>query len=307
MWNKFKHQKTSNSDTAQLNKDLEATCTFCPLTLFEQLDVNEILLEGCRTLWLVTDKGRIRQPSPFHDTDSITRWVRALAHSANVRLDPVIGAAGGVLRSGSLRWHCLLAPMAVDGPIVSIRRHRFNQLTLSDFAMSEENIMVLKDAVASRTHLIISGPTGSGKTSLMAALIKEISEDERVFLLESVPEIGVLTPGTVRLVARQANLERIGGFGLERLLSESLRLLPDRLIVGEVRATEAAVLVDALRAGHSGVMSTMHASSAKEALARITTMANLGTCDWVKDLSAPVLVVAMERGRPPRVTRIEPL
>ncbi len=258
-------------------------------------------------MWLVTDKGRIRQPSPFHDTDSITRWVRALALSANVRLDPVVGAAGGVLKGGSLRWHCLLAPMAVDGPIVSIRRHRFNQLTLRDFEMSDEFFTVLKDAVAKRTHLIIAGPTGSGKTSLMAALIKEMSDDERVFLLESVPEIGALTPGTVRLVARQANLERIGGFGLERLLSESLRLLPDRLIVGEVRSTEAAVLVEALRVGHAGVMSTLHASSAKEVLDRITTMANLRTCDWAKDLSAPVLVVAMERGRPPRVSRIEPL
>ena len=307
MWKIFKPQIPTNLGPAHIVAEDDQDIDVCPLAYFDDGDLNEILLDGCRAMWLVSTSGRTRLPSPFSGTHALSKWILGVARSANVRLDPIIGAAGGVLHDGALRWHCLLAPMAVDGPIVSIRRHRFSSLTLDDFKISKEDCSVLNEAVLKRHHLIIAGPTGSGKTSLIAALIKAIPADERVFLLESVPEIGGLTPGVVRLCARQANIERLGGFGLDRLLAESLRLLPDRLVVGEVRASEAAVLIDALRAGHSGVMSTIHASSAKEVLNRLTSLANLGPSDWAKDLSHPVLVVSMERGSPPKVSKIEPL
>ena len=307
MWNIFKQIISISSDSAPLVVESAPVLERCPLAFFEDSNLNEILLDGCRAMWLVSAGGRTRLTSPFADTGALSSWIIALARSANVRLDPIVGAAGGVLHDGALRWHCLLAPMAVDGPIVSIRRHRFNDLTLDDFKMPKALLGRLINAVEQRDHIVIAGPTGSGKTSLLAALLKHVPADERVFLMESVPEIGALTGNIVRLSARQANIEQLGGFALDRLLTESLRLLPDRLIVGEVRSTEAAVLIDAMRAGHSGVMSTMHAASAREVLDRLTSMASLSASDWAKDLSAPVLVVSMVRGSPPQVSRLEPL
>jgi len=305
MWNLKKMQTANKPDFYIREEEQVQKVSFCPLTYFEDEGLNEILFDGSRAMWLVTAGGRTYHPSPFSDPQALSQWILSLARSANVRLDPIVGAAGGVLQDGALRWHCLLAPMAVDGPIVSIRRHRFKELRLGDFNISNEDSKCLIEAVTKRSHLIIAGPTGSGKTSLLSALLKEIPSDERIFLLESLPEIGQLTPGVVRMVARPANIEQIGGFGLDRLLAESLRLLPDRIVIGEIRANEAAILIDALRSGHSGVMSTTHASSAKEVLDRLTTMANLSASDWARDLSSPVLVVCMERGIPPKVVKID--
>jgi pilus assembly protein CpaF len=307
MWNISKLLASPKIDPAPIDAEEGLAIDVCPLSYFDDVGLNEILIDGCRAMWLVSTSGRTRLASPFSDATALSRWILEVARSTNIRLDPIVGAAGGVLQDGALRWHCLLTPMAVDGPIVSIRRHRLSCLTLEDFDLSEQDFSTLKKAVYEREHIIIAGPTGSGKTSLLAALVKMVPANERVFLLESVPEIGALTPAVVRLSARQANIERLGGFGLDRLLAESLRLLPDRLVVGEVRSSEASVLIDAFRAGHSGVMSTIHAASAKEVLNRLTSLANLSASEWAKDLSQTVLVVSMARGTPPKVTKIEPL
>jgi pilus assembly protein CpaF len=307
MWNKFTQKAPIKIHAAPADVEVKQNSSVCPLTYFDDEDINEILLDGCRTMWLLSAAGRSRLPSPFPNDQTINQWILGIARATNVRLDPIVGAAGGVLQDGALRWHCLLAPMAIDGPIVSIRRHRFSSLSLDDFSITKEDLARLTGAISKRDHLIIAGPTGSGKTSLLAALIKMVPTEERVFLLESVPEIGALTPGVVRFATRQANIEQLGAFGLERLLAESLRLLPDRLVVGEVRSSEASVLIEAFRAGHAGVMSTIHASSAKEVLNRLTSLANLSASAWAKDLSQPVLVVSMERGTPPKVLNIEPL
>ena len=307
MWNKFNQKAPIKILSAPREAEVKPNSFVCPLTCFDDEEINEILLDGSRAMWLLSAAGRSRLPSPFPNDQAINHWILGIARATNVRLDPIVGAAGGVLQGGALRWHCLLAPMAIDGPIVSIRRHRFSRLSLDDFSISKEHFSRLIDAISKRDHLIIAGPTGSGKTSLLAALIKIVPAEERVFLLESVPEIGDLTPSVVRLATRQANIEQLGGFGLSRLLAESLRLLPDRLVVGEVRSSEASVLIDAFRAGHAGVMSTIHASSAKEVLSRLSSLANLSASEWAKDLSQPVLVVSMERGTPPKVLKIEPL
>lgn len=278
-----------------------------PFLLFDDQRIDELIFDGARNFWIVQSGSKRRGVPPFPDTESLTRWVTALARAGGVRLDPVVGSAGGSVGDGAFRWHCLLPPMAIDGPLVCIRRHRLNLLTIDHFLAEPDVVRELRHGLDRSAHFLIAGPTGSGKTTLLAALVKLLPPDERVFLIESVPEIGAFTPGVIRLTARAANLEKIGEFGLARVLAESLRLLPDRIVVGEVRSDEASVLIDAMRTGHQGVLATIHAGSGSEALARLTSLAGLPDQSWRQDLTADLLVVCTRRGLPPAIVRIERL
>jgi pilus assembly protein CpaF len=272
---------------------------------FSSPDIDEVLLDGIRNFWIVRGGRRELRPGPFGDTEALRRWVVELARVTGTRLDPVLGAAGGSLNNGEYRWHCILPPMAADGPLVSLRRHRFTTLSVSDFAMAPAVRTDLESALTVGAHIIFAGPTGSGKSSLLAALLKRRPASERLFLIESVPELPVVTAGTVRLAPRSANLEGVGAFGLARLLAESLRLLPDRIVIGEVRGDEAPVLIDGMRTGHHGLMATMHASSAAEVVARIGSRLSATEAGWHQSLSAPLAVVLMQRGEPPAVRGVE--
>lgn len=301
MWNFAAKPGTRNLELAVA----PAVSAVDPFQLFDDQCVNELIFDGVKNFWLVRSGIKQREPSPFSNPAALTQWVTELARAGNVRLDPVAGAAGGSVREGAFRWHCILPPMAVDGPLVSVRRHRLNQLTIDQFAAAPEYLRELRTALDRAAHILIAGPTGSGKTTLLAALIKLLPADDRVFLFESVQEIGAFAPGVVRLTSRAANLEKIGEFPLARVLAESLRLLPDRIVVGEVRSSEAAVLIDAMRTGHQGVLATIHAGSGPEALARLTFLAGLPDQTWRRDLTSDLLVVCTRRGSPPSIVRID--
>lgn len=173
------------------------------------------------------------------------------------------------------RCHVVVPPVAVGGPFVSLRRFTDAPWPLEAFG-DDEMAARLRDLVDRRANVLVHGPTGSGKTSLLASLLSAVPHTERIVILEESAELVVEHPHVVQLEAQPANLDGVGGVTLEQLVVTSLRMRPDRVVVGEVRGPEAAGLVQALSTGHLGSMGTLHASDADEAIWRLAELARAG-------------------------------
>jgi pilus assembly protein CpaF len=265
------------------------------LVPFRDPSVDELLLNGACSVFVRRGTKLVPVSPLFEDDEALLDFLLELAASQEVRLDPACGSAGGTLPELPGRWHCVLPPLSRDGPLFCIRRHRFEALTLDDFSMTAEVRSRLERHVEVGAPLVIVGSTACGKTSLLAALLREHALDERVIVIETIPELPRLGPAWIRLAERPASLEGRGGIAADRLLAEALRLSPDRLVLGEIRGAEARAFVEAARTGHAGLMATLHAGSASEALARL--------CALAKTESPPdsLAVVRLLRGMPPRI------
>ena len=178
-----------------------------------------------------------------------------------------------------IRVHAVLAPVSTGGSLISIRVPRAEPLSLHDLERSGFFGGVpadrVRDLVARRANLLITGAGGSGKTTFLAALLASAPADERIVVLEDVAELRIAHPHVVCLEARQANLEGAGGIGLDRLVREALRMRPDRLVVGECRGVELRELLTALNTGHDGGAGTMHANSLANVPARLEALGAL--------------------------------
>ena len=272
----------------------------------------EILINGQDTLTWVGRQSINHHPSPFSTNKAMTRWLQDFAWEQGLRLDPYEPSAGGLMElpqtflqqhpefeSSSFRWHGVLAPLAQDGPQLCLRRHQFTELDLADFFLSDRHRQMLLDAVQNSLPILFVGPTGSGKTSLMQALLKARCRTERVIILETIAELPRLSPRWVRLLARGSDHQNKGAIDLDRLLQESLRLRPDRFVVGELRSSEAAAFCQAVRTGHGAAMATLHGGSVDDVPDRL---ASLGVGS--KALPRSTTVVQMARGRIPKVETI---
>lgn len=261
--------------------------------------LDEILVNGTSAMALVGRKSTVYESSPFADRAGMSVWVQDLAHAQGIRLDPLCAAAGGMLDSG-YRWHALLPPLCVDGPLLSLRRHRFASIQLDHFAGDRAGAV---QAASDGSAMLIAGPTGAGKTSFLSALLAHHALSERVVVVESLQELPALSPSWIRLVERRANIEGAGAISLATLLHEAMRLRPDRLVVGEIRGPEARTFLEALTTGHRGVMATIHAGSPEQAYLRLATLAGASPKKIERLLGGmPLVCVQLERGDPPRVT-----
>jgi len=277
--------------------------------VFADPQVDELLVNGLAGLWLVAGGHTSRGTTPFNSLETMVVWLSELARRHGLRLDPLCGSAGGTLEGHAYRWHCVLPPLSQDGPLLAIRRHRFSEVSLANFTADPKSLSALLAAAKSRAHLLIVGPTGSGKSTLLAALLREFALNERVVLVESLSELPTPSPCSVRLLERQANLEQVGAVSLTRLVHEALRLRPDRLVIGEIRSHEAAAYLEALLSGHLGVMTTLHASSVGDALARLSLLARgagwtAAPLGWD---GVPLVVAVLERGARPRLAEVASL
>jgi pilus assembly protein CpaF len=192
------------------------------------------------------------------------------------RIDESTPLVDARLPDGS-RVNIIIPPLAIDGPALSIRRFGASRPGPDELVslgtLSGEQRQLLERAVASRRSVLVSGGTGSGKTTLLNALSSFIAPGERVVTIEDAAELRLQQPHVVRLESRPASVEGRGEVTVRDLLRNALRMRPDRIVIGEVRGAEALDLLTALNTGHDGALSTVHANSPADALARLETLA----------------------------------
>jgi pilus assembly protein CpaF len=251
-----------------------------PLAPFAlQPEVSDLLLDAEGALWADAGTGlrRIEQWGRLPAADA-RRLAVGLIASGGRHLDDAAPFADVAL-AGGVRVHAVLPPVSTGGPLVSVRIARRRPWRLADLRragmLGEETERRLRDAVEQRRNLLICGPAGSGKTSLLAALLAEAPEGERIVTIEDVAELAIAHPHVVGLEARQANADGAGAVALPRLVREALRMRPDRLVLGEVRGAEVADLLAALNTGHDGGAGTVHSTSAHGVGARLEALGAL--------------------------------
>jgi pilus assembly protein CpaF len=238
--------------------------------------VTDILVNGPQEVWIERTGELSRSPAGFENVDVLSRFLSRLAHEAGVQLDPSHPMADFRLSDGS-RIHVAVPPVAPTGPLVSIRRFRSSLISLDDLVdggmLGGAEAARLTRSVLERSSILISGRTGSGKTTLLNALLNLVPATERVVLIEETRELKPSIGHHVNLVARPANLEGRGAISMAQLVTNALRMRPDRIVVGEVRGSEASAALHAMSTGHPGSMLTIHAGDPAEALDRFAALA----------------------------------
>ncbi len=232
----------------------------------------------------------------FPSTLAVMDWLQDLAASCSTRLDPMAPSAGGKIPGHSARWHAMFPPLVRNGPVLCIRKSRLGSLTLGDFHMEVNVRDALRVHLLGGGSLLVSGPTGSGKSSFIAAVLREFLSGRRMVIIESVEELTGLSDGHVDLVARPPNLIGAGEIGVGWLFQESLRLRPDGIVIGEIRGQEASAFCGALVSGHRWCLATIHAGSPREALARLSILAGDDSARVVAE--ANLALVQLSRDRP---------
>lgn len=239
--------------------------------------VDEVLVNRGGEVW-VERHGRLERAAdiPPRTVPVVLERVLAPLGRRLDRTDPVVDAR---LPDGS-RVCAVVAPVAVDGTTVSIRRLHRAALPLEAFCASRAVADTVRSVIDARCNVVLSGATSSGKTSLLASLLTLLPPDERVIVLEDTAELAVPAAHVVRLEARTATADGVRAVPLDALVRTALRLRPDRLVVGEVRGDEVLALVQAMNTGHDGSLSTCHANSAIDALGRLGTLVLQAAPSW---------------------------
>jgi pilus assembly protein CpaF len=248
-----------------------------PLTdVMARPGVTDVLVNGPHEVWVEQDGALTDAGMAWADAEALRDFVDRMLARAGASIDPARPIADARLPDGS-RIHVVLPPVAPAGPLVSIRRFPSLRFTLDDLReagmLTRDQAGQLGELVRGRMGIAISGSTGSGKTTLLNALLALVGPQERVVTIEETPELGPFTSHVVSLVTRPANVEGKGAVDLDALVRASLRMRPDRIVVGEVRGAEASAALAAMATGHEGSMITIHARSAAEAPERLATLA----------------------------------
>ena len=237
--------------------------------------VTDILVNGPREVYVDTGAGLTRSDVTFRDDESVRRLAQRLAGTAGRRLDDGCPYVDVRMPDGT-RFHAVLAPIARSGTCLSLRVPARQLLTLDELVASgtvpARAAPLLADLVGCRLAVVITGGTGSGKTTLLNALLSMVDPNERIVLVEDAGELRPRHPHVVGLEARRPNVEGAGEIGLRTLVRQSLRMRPDRLVVGEVRGAEVVDLLAAMNTGHEGSCSTVHANSARDLPARFEAL-----------------------------------
>ena len=243
--------------------------------LLKDPTVSDILVNTYRSIY-VERFGKLEiTDSRFKDEAHLMKIIDKIVSSVGRRIDESTPMVDARLADGS-RVNAIIPPLALDGAILSIRRFAVNPLELADLinyqTIVPEVAELLQGIVKARLNVIISGGTGSGKTTLLNVLSRFIPEDERIVTIEDAAELQLKQDHLVRMETRPPNIEGKGQFTQRDLVRNSLRMRPDRIIVGEVRGSEAFDMLQAMNTGHDGSLTTVHANTARDALIRLETM-----------------------------------
>lgn len=238
--------------------------------------VTELMVNAGTDVW-VERSGRVEHVGSIR-TSTLLGAIEHILAPIGRRLDrshPIVDAR---LPDGS-RLCDVVHPIAVDGPCLAIRRFSTRPVPLDAFAPPPV-AGLLRDLVARRCNVVVSGATSSGKTTLLNSLVQHVPHGSRLITLEDVAELQLPHPHVVRLETREATADGVGAVSLAQLLRTALRLRPDRLVVGEVRGAEAVHLLQALNTGHDGSLATVHANSSLDALERLATLVVQEVANW---------------------------
>ena len=243
--------------------------------LLQDPTVNDILVNTYESVYV--ERGGVLEKTnvSFKDNTHLMHIIDKIVSSVGRRVDESAPMVDARLADGS-RVNIIIPPLAVDGPILSIRRFGTTPLTADDLLSygeyTPQMLDILQKAVKARLNIVISGGTGSGKTTLLNVLSGFISERERIVTIEDSAELQLKQAHVVRLECRPPNVEGKGGVRQRELVINALRMRPDRIVVGEVRGEEALDMLQAMNTGHDGSVTTVHANSPRDALSRIETM-----------------------------------
>ena len=238
-------------------------------------DVADILVNTGKQVY-VERFGRLElTDARFDDNDHLMRIIDRIVSRVGRRVDESSPMVDARLPDGS-RVNAIIPPLALDGPVLSIRRFGVRTLHLEDLvtigSITAGMVEVLKGAIRARLNMLVVGGTGSGKTTMLNALSAFIPPEERIVTIEDAAELQLQQPHVVRLETRPANIEGKGQITQRDLLRNALRMRPDRIIVGEVRGVEVLDMLQAMNTGHDGSLTTIHANSAREAVHRLETL-----------------------------------
>ncbi|WP_350347432.1 TadA family conjugal transfer-associated ATPase [Agromyces sp. G08B096] len=264
--------------------------------------VTDLFVNGAQGLWVDRGTGPEHEPAWTATEPEVRALAVKLIARGGRHIDEATPAVDVRLGRG-MRVHAVLPPVSTGGTLLSIRIPRPGGFSLAALAragmLTADDERLLRDAVLSRKNLLVTGAGGTGKTTLLAALLAEAPDRERLVIIEDVAELDVSHPHVISLEARQANLEGTGRIGLDALLREALRMRPDRLVVGECRGAELRELLAALNTGHDGGAGTLHANSVDDVPARLEALGSIAgmSADAVarQAVSAFDLVVHLER------------
>jgi pilus assembly protein CpaF len=237
--------------------------------------VSDILVNNYRQIYIERFGKLETTEARFKDNNHLRKILDKIVSAVGRRIDESSPMVDARLADGS-RVNAIIPPLSLDGPVVSIRRFSRDVLEINDLVtlktLTPEIANILQGIVRARLNVLISGGTGSGKTTLLNTLSRFIPEDERIITIEDAAELQLKQTHVVRLETRPANIEGKGEVNQRDLVKNSLRMRPDRIILGEVRGQEALDMLQAMNTGHDGSLTSIHANSPRDALMRVETM-----------------------------------
>lgn len=295
---------------------LDETFGLGPLELLlNDASISEIMINGAKNIYVEQDGQLVRAPVTFRDDKHLMQIIDRIVSKVGRRVDEVCPMVDARLTDGS-RVNAIIPPLALDGPSVTIRRFGTNPLKLEDLlnykSLTPEMVMLLEGAMKARLNIIISGGTGSGKTTLLNTLSSFIDHEDRIVTIEDAAELQLQQSHVVRLETRPPNIEGKGKISATDLVRNCLRMRPDRIIIGECRGPETLDMLQAMNTGHDGSLTTCHANTPRDAIARLETMIMMAGFEMpmramrAQISSAVDLIVQINRlsGGPRKVTAI---
>jgi pilus assembly protein CpaF len=281
-----------------LTKLIDESVGFGPLeSLLNDPDITEILINGHDEVY-IEKKGRLELTNmKFRDEAHVRHIIDRVVAPLGRRIDESSPMVDARLHDGS-RVNAVIPPVSLKGTLVSIRKFRKDPLTMDELigleSLSEEMSKFLQAIVTAKMNIIISGGTGSGKTTLLNGVARSIPFNERVITIEDSAELRLDRPNVVGMEARPANVEGAGEITIRQLVKNSLRMRPDRIIVGEVRGAEAFDMLQAMNTGHEGSLTTVHANSPRDALGRVEGMVIMSGMDLPTSVIREYIVGAID-------------
>jgi pilus assembly protein CpaF len=274
----------SQSDSQKVIKDVaDEILGYGPIDpLIHDPTVTEIMVNGCDQIFIERDGKIIKTDICFRDNAHVVHTIEKILAPLGRRIDDRSPMVDARLPDGS-RVNAIIPPLAVRGPVLTIRKFATDPFKSEDLisfgTMTREIANFLRGCVRARANIIVSGGTGSGKTTTLNVLSSFIPEKERIITIEDAAELQLWQEHVVTLESRPPNIDGKGRISIRDLVTNSLRMRPDRIVVGEVRGGEALDMLQAMNTGHDGSISTLHANNPRDALARLETMVLMAGMD----------------------------